>query len=52
MIKKGLIRKLIDNLASHRNKINDSLHHNFEITLQKSNIENKYAGLLIIDSII
>lgn len=52
MAKKGLLRKLIDNLISHRNKIYDSLNHNYEIVLQNSHLENKYAGLLIIDQII
>jgi hypothetical protein len=50
--KKGLLRKLIDNLVTHRNKIYDSLNHNYEIVLQNANISNKYAGLLIIDQIV
>ncbi len=52
MSKKGLLRKLIDNLVTHRNKIYDSLNHNYEIVLQNANISNKYAGLLIIDQIV
>lgn len=52
LAKKGLLRKLIDNLVSHRNKIYDSLNHNYEIVLQNNKLENKYAGLLIIDQII
>jgi len=50
--KAGLLRKLIDNLISHKNKIYDSLNHNNQIVLQNSKISAKYAGLLIIDQIV
>lgn len=46
------MRKLIDNLVSHRNKVYDSLNHNYQMVLQNSNICNKYAGLVVIDEIV
>lgn len=38
MIKKGYIHKLLNNLLSHKNKINDSLVLNLQLTSQNVNI--------------
>ncbi len=42
----------MDNLASHRNKIADSITHNYRIVIQSRTLENHYAGLIIADSIL
>lgn len=51
-MKKGQIRKLLDNLSSHRTKIHDSLNHNLRIVTQAQELESKYAGLIILNEMV
>ena len=52
LAKKGHLRKFVDNLSSHRNKILESLNFNYKLTTQTKEIEGHYTGLIIADSII
>jgi len=51
LVKKGHLRKFVDNLSSHRNKILESLNFNYKLTTQTKEIERHFTGLLIADSI-
>ena len=42
----------MDNLASHRNKVNETLNHNLFLVNQSQNVYNKFAGLVIVDYLI
>jgi len=50
-MKKGLIKKLIDNLVSHKTHIYDCFSQNFEIVSQTSLKLVRIAGLVITDKI-
>jgi hypothetical protein len=50
--KKGYLRKLLDNLTSHRSKIGECLSHNLRLTTQSTHIENKYAGLIVLNEVV
>lgn len=52
LTKKGYIRKLNDYLTSHRTKINDALAYNLKKIYQKKDIENRFAAIMIADSVI
>ena len=52
MNKKGYLRKLMDNLTSHRNKIHDAMSRNYQLVVSLNEIANSYAGIIIDDFII
>lgn len=52
LTKKGYLRKLLDNLTSHRSKINECLSYNLRVATQSRKIENKYAGLIVLNEVV
>lgn len=49
--KRGVLRKLLDHLLSHKNKIGDCLNYTLRLVSQTSSLTRKFAGLLIVDDI-
>lgn len=52
MGKKGELKKLLDNLTSHRTKIGECLGYNLRLTTQSNRIESKYAGLILLNEVV
>jgi hypothetical protein len=52
MFKKGPLRKLIDFLSSHRQKLVDSLAYNLKTCIQKGAKTSWMTGLIIMERII
>jgi hypothetical protein len=50
-MKKGLLRKLMDNLVSHRANILECIGQNYQIISQNSFHAVRVAGLVIMDKI-
>jgi hypothetical protein len=42
----------MDNLSSHRTKIQDCLNLNLRIVTQTQTLETKYAGLVIVNELV
>lgn len=52
LAKKGLLRKLMDNLTSHRNKIYEAVLENNKIVMSSHQPQHKHAGLIFLDYLI
>ena len=52
MGKKGELKKLLDNLTSHRTKIGECLGYNLRLTTLSNRIESKYAGLIVLNEVV
>lgn len=49
--RKGYLRKLADNLSSHRNRIPEAMNFNIRAINLNKEIENLFAGIIIADAI-
>jgi hypothetical protein len=49
--KKGLIRKLIEYLSSHRNYLNDSMQHTFRLMRQNKTFVSRVTSLIVMDQL-
>lgn len=50
--RKGHLRKLSDNLSSHRNRIPEAMSYNFRVISLNKDIESLYAAIIVAETIL